>query len=44
VLFGSGAPAGDLARALRDVRSLNLPPGAIAAILGENAWKLFGGP
>jgi hypothetical protein len=43
VLFGSDAPGGDPARAIRDVRNLSLPPGEIAAILGENARRLFTG-
>jgi hypothetical protein len=42
VLYGSDAPGGDPARAIRDVRSLNLPPEQIAAILGGNAQRLFG--
>jgi len=43
VLFGSDVPTGDAARALRDVRTLGLPPREIVAILGENARRLFGG-
>jgi hypothetical protein len=42
VLFGSDAPMGDAAWSLRAVRSLDLPPADIAAILGENAQRLFG--
>jgi len=42
VLLGSDAPSGDPARAARDVRSLNLPAEQIAAILGENAQRVFG--
>jgi len=41
VLFGSDAPGGDPARAIRDVRSLNLPPEQITAILGGNAQALL---
>ncbi len=41
VLFGSDAPEGDVARSLRAVRGLDLPPADIAAILGENAQRLF---
>ena len=44
VLFGSDTPTGDLARAIREVRSLDLPPGEIEAILGGNAQRLFGAP
>jgi hypothetical protein len=42
VLLGSDAPAGDPARAIRDVRSLSIPPDRIAAILGENARRVLG--
>jgi len=42
VLFGSDAPMGDAGWSLRGVRGLDLPPGQIAALLGENARKLFG--
>jgi hypothetical protein len=41
VLFGSDAPTGDPAWAIRQVRELNLPPEQIAGILGANAQRLF---
>jgi predicted TIM-barrel fold metal-dependent hydrolase len=41
VLLGSDAPGSDPAKALRDVRNLGLPPEDVAAILGENARRLF---
>jgi predicted TIM-barrel fold metal-dependent hydrolase len=41
VLLGSGAPIGDPVRALRQVRSLRLPPDQIATVLGDNALRLF---
>jgi predicted TIM-barrel fold metal-dependent hydrolase len=43
VLFGSDAPAGDTAWSLRALRSLHLPDRQIAAMLGENAKRLFAG-
>ncbi|MGQ9732341.1 MAG: amidohydrolase family protein [Candidatus Zipacnadales bacterium] len=41
VLLGSDIPTGDPARAVRDVRNLNLAHEKINAILGENARRLF---
>ncbi len=41
VLFGSDAPTGDPARAIRRVRELNIPPQQVQAILGENAQRLL---
>jgi Amidohydrolase len=42
VLFGSDAPAGDVAWALRGVRALDVPADDLALILGGNAERLFG--
>ncbi len=41
VLFASGAPHGDVARALRVVRAMDVPAAALEDILGENARRIF---
>ncbi len=41
VLFGSDAPTGDPAWAIRQVRELDIPPEQTEAILGGNAQRLF---
>ena len=41
MLLGSDAPNGEPGKAVRDVRNLHVAPDDMAAILGENARRLF---